>query len=214
MKWNKVLNPGKTLVDLSDQLMCALTKELRFRQSEFFTQYFPIFRQLRIELPLLVIYWQFIEGSILVQIYSENKFSMIGLPAFVHVNNIMRARYTLHITLCALFIKLWEAASASETDLSSYEWLTQKYSNTSFLFWKCAIDQQINVLLYDRSIQTTCWSTLQIITLLFSIWPLYICSLGSHTLLRPLYHWNKISRYLQLLFKRKLFIRISHRERV
>ena len=100
MKWNKVLNPGQTLVDISDQLMCALTKELRFRQSEFFSQHFPIFRQLRIELPLLVIYWQFIEGSMLVQIYSENKSSMIGLPAVVHVNNIKRTRYTLHITLC------------------------------------------------------------------------------------------------------------------
>lgn len=31
-------------------------------------------------------------------------------------------------------------------------------------------------------------------------------------LLRPLYHWNKIFRCSQLSFKRKLFIRKSHRE--
>lgn len=42
MKWNKVLNPDQTPVDVSDQPICALTKELRFRQSEFFTRYLPM----------------------------------------------------------------------------------------------------------------------------------------------------------------------------
>ena len=46
---------------------------------------------------------------------------MIGLSAIVDKNNVMRARYTSLITLCAL-----EAAPVSETDFSSYDWLTQK----------------------------------------------------------------------------------------
>ena len=79
---------------------------------------------------------------------------MIGLSAFVDVNNIKRARYTWQITLWALFIKLREATSVNETDLSPYDWLTQKSKNNApFLYWKCVIDLEINVLLYIRSIR-------------------------------------------------------------
>ena len=153
MKWTAILNPGQTPVDVRDQPVYALTKELQFRHPGIFSQYFPIFG-LHIEQCLLVIHGQLIEGSGLVQILTENKFSMIGLSAVVDVNNIKRARYTLQITLCALFIKLSEAASVSETDLLPYDWLTQKSKdNTSFMYWKCVIDLQIKVLLYVRSIR-------------------------------------------------------------
>ena len=108
-------------VDPSDQPVYVLTNELQFRHPEMFSQYFPIFEQLHIEQSLLVIHGQLIEGSGLVQILTKNKFSMIGLSAAVDVNNITRARYTLQITLSALFIKLHEAASVSETNLSPYE---------------------------------------------------------------------------------------------
>ena len=155
MKWTAVLNPGQTLVDVSDQPSYALTKELQFRHQGVFSQYFPIFRQLYIEPSLLVIHGQLIEGSGLVQIFTENKFSMIGLSAVVDANNIKRAKYTLQITLCALFIKFHEAASVSETDFSPYDWLTQKSKNNSLLllFWKCVINLQMKVLLYVRSIR-------------------------------------------------------------
>ena len=104
-------------------------------------------RQLPIDQSLLVIHGQLIEGSGLVQILTENKFSMIGLSVVVDVNNIKRARYTFQVTLCALFIKLREAAYVSETDLSQCDWLTQKpKDNTSFLYWKCVTDLQIKVL--------------------------------------------------------------------
>ena len=61
-----------------------------------------------------------IEGSGLVQILTENKFSMIGLSAVVGVNNMKRARHASQVTLCTLFIQLREAASVSETDLSPF----------------------------------------------------------------------------------------------
>ena len=51
---------------------------------------------------------------------------MTGLSAVVDVNNIKKVRYTFQVTLCALVIKLREAASVSEADLSSYDWLTHK----------------------------------------------------------------------------------------
>ena len=102
----------------------------------------------------MVIHGQLIEGSGLVQILTENKFSMIGRSAVVNVNKIKRGRYTLQIVLCALFIKQRAAASISETNMSKYDLLTQKSKNNiSFLYWKCVIDLEIKVLLYVRSIR-------------------------------------------------------------
>ena len=111
MKWIAVLNPGKNV----NQPVCALTKELQFCHPEILSLFFPIFRQLHIEQSLLIIHRQLIEGSGLVQILTENKFSMIRLSVVVDVNNIKRARYTFQVTPCALFIILCEATSVSET---------------------------------------------------------------------------------------------------
>ena len=49
MKWNPVLNPSQTPVDVSDQPVYPLTKELQFCHQEIFSQYFPIVRQLHID---------------------------------------------------------------------------------------------------------------------------------------------------------------------
>ena len=55
--------------------------------------------------------------------------------------------------MCTLYQTSWDA-SVSETDLSPYDWLTQKSKdNTVFLYWKCVIDLQIKVLLYVLSIR-------------------------------------------------------------
>ena len=101
--------------------------------SRNFSQYFLIFRQLHIEQYLLVIHGQLIDGLGLVQILTENKFSMTGLSSVVDVSNIKRTKYTSQINLRALFIKR-EVASVSETDLLPFDWLTQKSKyNTSLL---------------------------------------------------------------------------------
>ena len=107
MKWAAVLNPGQILADASNQLLCTLTNELQFRHVEIFSQYFTIFRQLHSEHSLLLIHGQQIEGSGLAQVLTKNKFSMIVSSAFVDVNNIKRTRYSIEITLCAPFIKLY-----------------------------------------------------------------------------------------------------------
>ena len=79
---------------------------------------------------------------------------MIGLSAVVDVNNIKRARYTFQITLCSLFNQLGEAMPDNITDLSPYDWLSQKSKDsTSFLYWKYGIDLQVLILLYVPSIQ-------------------------------------------------------------
>ena len=81
MKWTEILNPNQTPVDVSDQPVYALTKELIFR--------FPdeVFGQLHIEQCILVIHGQLIKGSGLLEILTENKFSMIGLSAVVDVKH-------------------------------------------------------------------------------------------------------------------------------
>ena len=92
IKWNETLNPGQTLVDVSDQPVYALTKELQLHFLEIFSNYFPLFGQLHIEQCVLVIHGQMIEGSGLLEILTENKFSMIVLSAVVDLNSIKRAR--------------------------------------------------------------------------------------------------------------------------
>ena len=147
MKWTTDLNPGQTPVDVSDQPVYALINELLFRNPV--SQDFPIFGQFHIEQSLFVIHGQLIKSSGLVQILTENKFSMTGLSAVVVMNNIKRVRFTLQITLRVLVIKLREAASVSEADLSSYDWLTQKSNdNPSFSYWKCVIDLPIVKLVF------------------------------------------------------------------
>ena len=95
-----------------------------------------------------------IKGSRLLKILNENKLSMIGLSAVVDVNNIKRARYTLQITLCSLFNQLRDAMPNNLTDLSPYDWLSQKSKDsTSFLYWKCVIDLQVLILLHVHSIR-------------------------------------------------------------
>ena len=154
MKWTKTLNLGQTPVDVSGQPVYTLTKQLQLHFPEIFSNYFPLFRQLHIEQCLLVIHGQMIKGSGLLEILTENKFSMIGLSTVADVNNTKRARHTLQITLCSLFNQLREAMSNNLTDLSPYYWPSQKSKDsTSSLYWKCTIDLQVMILLYVRSIQ-------------------------------------------------------------
>ena len=63
MKWTETLNPGQTPVDVKDQPVYALTKELQLRFPEIFSNYFSLFGQLHIEQCLLVIHRQMIKGS-------------------------------------------------------------------------------------------------------------------------------------------------------
>ena len=115
-QWTEILNPGQTPVDVSDQPVYALTKELQFRYPDKFSKYFPVFGQLHIEQSLLVVHGQLVNGSGLLEILTQNKFSMIGLSAVVDVNNLKKARYSVQVTLCTLFTKLQEVAVQNTTD--------------------------------------------------------------------------------------------------
>ena len=56
IKWTGILNPNQTPVDVSDQPVYALTKELILRFPEEFSNYFALFGQLHIEQCILVIH--------------------------------------------------------------------------------------------------------------------------------------------------------------
>ena len=153
-KWTNILNPGQTPVDVRDEPVFALTRELILRFPATFSKYFPIFGQIKIEQCLLVIHEQSMKGSGLLEILRKNQFSMTGLSLVVDVNIIKRARYTLQITLCSLFKLLDEARSDTPTDMSPYNWLEQKSNvSTSCLHWKLVIDLELLILMYIRSIR-------------------------------------------------------------
>ena len=93
IKCTKIINPGQTPVDCSDQLVFALTKELQFRFPNMFQNYFLLFGELHIEQSLLVLYGQEIKGSGLMKILNLQKLSTLRLSVVVDVNTIKRATY-------------------------------------------------------------------------------------------------------------------------
>ena len=102
------LNPEQTPIDVCDQPVYTLSKEIQFRFSDQFGQgkYFVLFGALHIEKSLLVIYADIIKGSGIKQILDANELSVVGTDAIVNVNDIKKARYCLQVSACAIFRKL------------------------------------------------------------------------------------------------------------
>ena len=73
IKCTKIINPGQTPVDCSDQPVFPLTKELQFRFPKMFQNYFPLFGGLHMEQSLLVLHGQLIKGSGLMEILNLQK---------------------------------------------------------------------------------------------------------------------------------------------
>ena len=63
MQSTKVLNENQIAVDVSDQPVFALTKELQFRLPNIFSDYLPFFGGLHIEQSLLSLYGELIKGN-------------------------------------------------------------------------------------------------------------------------------------------------------
>ena len=106
MQSNKVLNETKFHVDVSDQHVFAVTKELQFRLPNIFSDYLPFVGGLHIEQSLLSLYGKLIKETGLLEILSQHNFSTIGtsgLSTSADVTNIKRARYCLQVSLCALY---------------------------------------------------------------------------------------------------------------
>ena len=84
------LNPTQTLLDVRDQLVYALTKELQYCYPYLLEKYCPIIRDLHIEQSILSIHGQLSEGSGLVKILILHKFSAIGLSVITDASHIKK----------------------------------------------------------------------------------------------------------------------------
>ena len=87
------LNPGETHIDICDQPVCALTKEIQWRCPEELSSnsYFTLFGGLHFEQCMLVIHGELIKGSGLYEILKNNGLSIIDTGAAVNANHVKQA---------------------------------------------------------------------------------------------------------------------------
>ena len=148
----KALNATQTPIDVSDQPVYAITKELQYRYPHLFEKHCLIMGGLHIEQSLLAIHGQLIEGSELTETLTLYNFSTIGLSAIIDTSHIKRARYAIQVTVCSLFIKLQEATLKDASKLDPYTWLVEKSKSNEMCFiWKIILDLEMNILIFVRS---------------------------------------------------------------
>ena len=150
-----LLNLGQVTVDVSDQPVYALSKQIQILYPDQFGPgfYFPMFGGLHIEKVLLVIHGQLIEGSGLSELMDVSNLSVSGSgDALVKVPHITRTRYLMQVCLCAEFKALKDAHSNRHETSSVYSWLTDESTkNDTMHYWKMIIDFQLYILLFIRS---------------------------------------------------------------
>ena len=138
----KEVNPGQTPVDVCDQPIFALTKQLMWRYPDKFKRYFTLFGGLHIEKALLVMHGELIQRSGLDKLLNIRNLSVTSLQNTVSsVTDIKGARYGLQVAACAIYQKLVGAHLLSESPLPLFEWLTER-SNVSVmtLYWKLLLE--------------------------------------------------------------------------
>ena len=122
-------------------LYAVLPKNSCFVTKKYFCQYFPIFGQLYIELSFLVIHGNsMIESSGLVQILTENKFSMIGLDTHW---KLLYVQFLLNFVRLHLSVK---PICCHMIGLQKNRKIIHRFCSES------VTDLQIKVLMYIRSI--------------------------------------------------------------
>ena len=147
----KALNSTQTPIDVSDQPVYAITKELQYHYPHLFEKYCPIMGGLHIEQSLLAIHGQLIEGSGLTEIIALYNFSTIGLSAIIDASHIKRAGYGIQVTVCSLFIKLQKATLKDASNLHPCTWLVEKSKSNKMCFiWKISLDLEMHILTFVR----------------------------------------------------------------
>ena len=150
------LNPGQTVVDVCDQPVYALTKELQFKKPDVFgaDKYFSLLGGLHIELCLLTIHGELIKGSGLHEILVNSDLSIIGTGAILSGGHIKQARYCMQVAACAIYMKLEEACKNAESNLTPIQWLEEKSQyNQMCFYWKLILNLEVDILLYIRAIR-------------------------------------------------------------
>ena len=152
----KVINPDQTPIDICDQPVFALTKQIRWKFPSLFNiqKYFSFFGDLHVEKSLLVIHGEFIKGIGLAEILGTCNLSVIGAQnTLVNANDIKGARYAMQVSMCAVFAKLKEGYKGSDSTKPIWEWLNEKSENINCLYWKKVLELEIHILIFIRSLR-------------------------------------------------------------
>ena len=147
-----LLNPDQVVVDVSDQPVYAMSRQLQQYFPEEFGpgKYFPMFGGLHIEKLLLEIHGQLIDGSGLSELIDVSNVSISGGGnVLVNVPQITSARYLLQVCLCAEFKSLQDVYIDSQSSLDIQQWMEEMaLENNMFHYWKLIFDFQILILLF------------------------------------------------------------------
>ena len=129
----KILNPGQIALDVCDQPIYALTKEIQWRFPDEFgcDKYFCLFGALHIEQSLLGIYGQMIKGTGLHEVLSTCNLSITA----VDVSHIKRAQYCLQVSACVIYrLLVGHRNSCDCNETAIFDWLEKRIRESQMCF--------------------------------------------------------------------------------
>ena len=124
----KFTNEGEIPVDVSNQPVYALSKEVQIGYNETFgtDKYVCMLGELHMEHTALMIHGDLIRGSGLDSQFVNTKLSTEGTLTIVDVNDIKRWRYCLQVSVVVIYNLLKKAYLSSGSKLSILEWLDEE----------------------------------------------------------------------------------------
>ena len=158
IEYTHYLNPQQvTAVDCSDQPIFALRKinQWLYPNTFSFPRYFPLFGGLHIEKAALIANGHLVGGTGLNEILGDQSIDTVGLQtAFVDVNHIHKARYSVQLSVVSIYACLKDAHNQSQTNLSLFSWADEvANSNIMFKYWLLILKFQIDYLVFVRSLR-------------------------------------------------------------
>ena len=110
MKTIEYLNPGQIAVDVCDQPVYALTKEVQYRNPKNLDQVnICLMAGLHIEIRILSIHGELIDQSCLCEVLSKSNMSIIGTQTLLTGSLVKTTRYCIEVAASAIYLKLIEA---------------------------------------------------------------------------------------------------------
>ena len=155
--YTKTINPFQTTaVDCSDQPIFALSKinQWMFPKKFCMPKYFPLFGSLHIEKAILTANGNLIGGIGLKEILGDRTLDTIGIStASIDVNHIHKARYSVQLSVVAIYAALKDAHRKSTCSKPLMEWANDvAKSNIMFKYWLQIFNIQIDYLIFVRSL--------------------------------------------------------------
>ena len=111
---------------------------------------------LHIELCMLSIHGELINGSGLYEVLAQSDMSIVGTQTVLSASHIKQARYCLQVASAAIYSKLREAHVKCEqgSKISPLEWLKEKSKSSQMCFyWQMILDLELHYLTFIRSIR-------------------------------------------------------------